>query len=48
VDNFQNTAGDIALSFNDVETYTAVRNAGIRAGASYFGDDVLQRVYYDS
>jgi protein arginine N-methyltransferase 2 len=29
----QNTAGDIALSFNDAEIYTAVRDAGIRTGA---------------
>jgi type IV protein arginine methyltransferase len=33
VDNFQNTAGDIALSFNDAETYTVIRDAGIRAGS---------------
>ncbi|KAF7782590.1 hypothetical protein Agabi119p4_1966 [Agaricus bisporus var. burnettii] len=30
VDFMQNTAGDIALSFNDAEIYTAVRDAGIR------------------
>jgi type IV protein arginine methyltransferase len=27
------TAGDIALSFNDLETYNIIRDAGIRAGA---------------
>jgi hypothetical protein len=32
----QNTAGDIALSFNDAEMYTAVRDAGIRTGTSVF------------
>ncbi|TFK44747.1 arginine methyl transferase [Crucibulum laeve] len=31
VDNLKNTAGDIALSFNDIETYTVIRDAGIRA-----------------
>ncbi|XP_006461133.1 hypothetical protein AGABI2DRAFT_204671 [Agaricus bisporus var. bisporus H97] len=30
VDFMQNTAGDIALSFNDAEIYTAVRDTGIR------------------
>lgn len=32
VDYLQNTAGDIALSYNDDEIYTVIRNAGIRAG----------------
>jgi protein arginine N-methyltransferase 2 len=32
VDYLQNTAGDIALSYNDKEIYTVIRNAGIRAG----------------
>ena len=32
VDNFKNTAGDIALSFNNAEIYTRIRDAGIRAG----------------
>ncbi|KAF5393314.1 hypothetical protein D9757_000641 [Collybiopsis confluens] len=31
VDNLKNTAGEIALSFNNQEIYTIVRNAGIRA-----------------
>ncbi|KAF5385873.1 hypothetical protein D9615_002229 [Tricholomella constricta] len=31
VDNLKNTAGDIALSLNDSETYDIIRNAGIRA-----------------
>lgn len=31
VDNLQNTAGDIALSFNDAETHAAIRDAGIRS-----------------
>ncbi|KAF9450430.1 arginine methyl transferase [Macrolepiota fuliginosa MF-IS2] len=31
VDYSQNTAGDIALSYNDIEIYNAIRNAGIRA-----------------
>lgn len=31
VDNLKNTAGDVALSFNDLETYTVIRDAGIRA-----------------
>jgi protein arginine N-methyltransferase 2 len=33
VDNLKNTAGDIALSFNDEETYTLIRDAGIRSGS---------------
>lgn len=33
VDYLKNTAGDIALSFNDEETYTLVRDAGIRSGS---------------
>lgn len=32
VDNFKNTAGDIALSFNNAGIYTRIRDAGIRAG----------------
>jgi len=32
VDYLQNTAGDIALSYNDDEIYYAIRNEGIRAG----------------
>ncbi|TFK25698.1 arginine methyl transferase [Coprinopsis marcescibilis] len=31
VDRWGHTAGDIALSFNDGETYTLIRDAGIRA-----------------
>ncbi|EDQ99484.1 arginine methyl transferase [Laccaria bicolor S238N-H82] len=31
VDNFKNTAGDIALSFNNAGVYTRIRDAGIRA-----------------
>ncbi|KAG5634074.1 hypothetical protein H0H81_003496, partial [Sphagnurus paluster] len=31
LDNFQNTAGDISLSLNDFDTYTIIRDAGIRA-----------------
>ncbi|RDB25345.1 Protein arginine N-methyltransferase 2 [Hypsizygus marmoreus] len=31
VDNLKNTAGDISLSFNDGESYTIIRDAGIRA-----------------
>ncbi|KAF8653583.1 hypothetical protein AX16_003861 [Volvariella volvacea WC 439] len=31
VDYMKNTAGDIALSFNDTETYLAIRDAGIRS-----------------
>ncbi|KAJ3575098.1 hypothetical protein NP233_g1324 [Leucocoprinus birnbaumii] len=31
VDYLQNTAGDIALSYNDEEIYNAIRNEGIRA-----------------
>jgi hypothetical protein len=33
VDNFGNTAGDIALSFNNEACYMAIRDAGIRTGA---------------
>lgn len=33
-DYLRNTAGDIALSFNNEEIYTIIRDAGIRAGAS--------------
>jgi len=33
VDNMKNTAGDIALSFNDEEIYALIRDAGIRAGS---------------
>jgi hypothetical protein len=32
VDDLKNTAGDIALSFNDEGIYTIIRDAGIRAG----------------
>jgi hypothetical protein len=32
VDKLQNTAGDIALSLNNEPCYTAIRDAGIRAG----------------
>lgn len=32
VDYLQNTAGDIALSYNDTEIYNIIRNAGIRTG----------------
>lgn len=32
VDKLQNTAGDIALSFNNDKIYTLIRDAGIRAG----------------
>jgi len=32
VDYLQNTAGDIALSYNDDEIYRAIRNEGIRSG----------------
>ncbi|KAG6869133.1 hypothetical protein C0993_001698 [Termitomyces sp. T159_Od127] len=31
VDNLQQTAGDISLSFNDVDSYTIIRDAGIRS-----------------
>lgn len=34
VDNLGNTAGDVALSFNNNACYTQIRDAGIRAGAS--------------
>lgn len=34
VDNFGNTAGDIALSMNDEGIYNLIRDAGIRSGAS--------------
>ena len=33
VDHLQNTAGDIALSFNNELIYTLIRDAGIRSGA---------------
>jgi hypothetical protein len=33
VDYLRNTAGDIALSFNNEEIYILIRDAGIRAGA---------------
>jgi hypothetical protein len=33
VDNAGNTAGDIALSLNDEESYRTIRDAGIRSGA---------------
>ena len=32
VDHLNNTAGDIALSFNNETCYTVIRDAGIRAG----------------
>ncbi|KAG6861085.1 hypothetical protein C0995_004022 [Termitomyces sp. Mi166 len=32
VDNLQHTAGDVSLSFNDVASYTIIRDAGIRSG----------------
>lgn len=32
VDNLGNTAGDIALSFNNEECYRAIRDAGLRSG----------------
>ena len=32
MDYLQNTAGDIALSYNDDEIYCAIRNEGIRSG----------------
>ncbi|KAF8070492.1 S-adenosyl-L-methionine-dependent methyltransferase [Lyophyllum atratum] len=31
VDNLKNTAGDISLSLNDLQTYNIIRDAGIRA-----------------
>ncbi|KAG6841891.1 hypothetical protein C0991_005621 [Blastosporella zonata] len=31
VDNLKNTAGDISLSYNDLATYTIIRDAGIRS-----------------
>jgi len=34
VDYLKNTAGDIALSFNNAEIYSLIRDAGIRSGAS--------------
>lgn len=33
VDNLHNTAGDVALSLNNEECYTIIRDAGIRSGA---------------
>lgn len=44
VDNLHITAGDIALSFNDVETYTIIRDAGIRAGSFVLKRDVFPRL----
>ena len=32
VDHLQNTAGDIALSLNNEECYTIIRDAGLRSG----------------
>jgi len=32
VDNLGNTAGDIALSLNNIECYNLVRDAGVRTG----------------
>lgn len=37
VDNLKNTAGDIALSLNDEDTYMVIRDAGLRAGAFLSG-----------
>jgi len=34
VDNLENTAGDIALSFNNQAVYVLIRDAGIRSGES--------------
>lgn len=42
VDNLQNTAGDIALSFNDAETHAAIRDAGIRSGSFISREVVFQ------
>jgi len=36
VDHLHNTAGDIALSLNNEPCYTAIRDAGIRAGKVLF------------
>lgn len=36
VDNLQNTAGDIALSFNNEACYNIIRDAGIRSGTVIF------------
>lgn len=36
VDEFGHTAADIALSYNNSEIYTLIRDAGIRSGNSYF------------
>ena len=35
-DNTGHTAGDIALSLNDEESYRTIRDAGIRSGVSAF------------
>ena len=40
VDNFQNTAADIALSLNDEPIYSMIRDEGIRAGSN-IDDDIL-------
>jgi hypothetical protein len=32
VDDVGNTAGDIALSLNDAESYRLIRDAGLRSG----------------
>lgn len=37
VDNVGNTAGDIALSLNDQESYRIIRDAGLRSGIHNFG-----------
>ena len=44
VDNLHITAGDIALSFNDAETYTVIRDAGIRAG-TLFEEERIRNTY---
>ena len=38
VDNFQNTAADIALSLNDEQIYNMIRDEGIRAGSNIDDD----------
>ena len=44
VDNLHNTAGDIALSLNNENGYSIVRDAGIRSGASF--SCVSSRAWY--
>jgi hypothetical protein len=36
VDDLGNTPGDIALSFNDEESYRIIRDAGLRSGCYFF------------